>query len=226
MKVAVFAAHPDDEILGCGGTIARHVKAGDQVMVVLMGGGIDSRQLDQKDIEDSKNALIHASEQANSLLGVHRLERLDVPDNRADSSDLLSIILKLEPIFQSWKPEIVYTHHPGDLNIDHRMLHESVVTLCRPQPGHFVKKLYFFEVASSTEWQVGAYQRPFVPSHFVCIDDFLDKKIAALSAYTGEMRPWPHARSLDALTHLARWRGASIGVSAAEAFELGRSICL
>ena len=110
------------------------------------------------------------------------------------------------------------------MNVDHRVIHDAVLAACRPQPNALVRELYFFEVASSTEWQVPGSGRSFVPSVFVDISGTLKKKLRALEAYKSEMRPWPHARSVKSLDHLARWRGATIGVEAAEAFMLGRLI--
>jgi LmbE family N-acetylglucosaminyl deacetylase len=141
-----------------------------------------------------------------------------------DSLDRLEVIQEVERIIQGSQPEIVYTHHRGDLNIDHQITHEAVITACRPIPGQPVTKLCFFEVPSSTEWQVPEGLPAFVPNYFVEITDTLGLKLEALRAYRSEIRPWPHARSMEAVEHLARWRGASIGVCAAEAFVLGREV--
>ena len=120
------------------------------------------------------------------------------------------------------QPSTVFTHHPGDMNVDHRCVHEAVVTACRPQPGNLVKTLLLFEVPSSTEWQTPWTAPVFAPNWFVEISQTLERKLAALDVYAAEMRPWPHPRSLQGVEHLARWRGASSGVDAAEAFVLAR----
>lgn len=219
--VLVIAAHPDDEVLGCGGTIAWHASRGDDVHVAIMAQGLFSRGTPA---EAEQTALREACQKANAILGVTSLECFDLPDNRLDSLDLLDIVQKVEALVQRHKPGIVYGHWSGDVNIDHRLLHEAVVTACRPQPGHPVHTLLFFEVASSTEWQIPHSAPAFLPNWFSDISQTLDTKLRALDAYAMEMRAWPHPRSLKALEHLARWRGATVGVDAAEAFVLGRRL--
>lgn len=122
------------------------------------------------------------------------------------------------------RPDIVYTHHSGDVNIDHRIAHDVVIAAVRPQPGNEVSGLYVFETPSSTEWRPPNSAASFMPTHYINISETLDHKMAALRIYASEMRPWPHSRSYQAIEHLARWRGATVGREAAEAFETGRSI--
>jgi LmbE family N-acetylglucosaminyl deacetylase len=141
-----------------------------------------------------------------------------------DSVDLLDVVKSVEEIIEKLQPEVVVTHHAGDLNIDHQITHQAVITACRPQPEQTVKRILSFEVPSATEWQSPDSGCPFVPNWFEDITDALPMKMKALEAYQSEMRPWPHARSIKALEHLARWRGASVGVEAAEAFMLVRNI--
>ena len=225
-KVLVVAAHPDDEVLGCGGTMARHAILGDEVNVLILGEGVTSRDLSRdvnaRDLELSD--LIVAAQKANSSLGVKNLILHQLPDNRMDSVDLLDIVKLVEDAVLRIKPDIVYTHYNNDVNVDHRMVHEAVIVACRPLPGSSVKQLLFFEVASSTECRPVVSSSGFCPNWYVDISAFLDKKIQALEFYAAEMRPFPHVRSFKALEHLARWRGASVGVEAAEAFIIGRGI--
>ncbi|MCI5134726.1 MAG: PIG-L family deacetylase [Candidatus Electrothrix sp. AW2] len=226
-KVLVIAAHPDDEILGCGASIAKRVKQGDSVHTVIMAEGITSREAvrDRNKRASELSQLAAAAKSANETLGVHSLELLNFPDNRMDSVDRLNIIKEVEAIFAIHQPDIVYTHHANDLNIDHRRVHEAVITVCRPQPeSNIVKQLLFFEIPSSTEWQMGYSTPSFQPNWFDDVTDSLAKKMQALEAYQSEMRSWPHARSVEAVSYLAKWRGACIGVEAAEAFSLGRYI--
>lgn len=227
-SIAVIAAHPDDEILGCGGTIARHARAGDQVHVLIMAEGITSRAQvrDRAGASAELSALARAASAANKIVGSASLTQHDFPDNRMDSVDRLDVIKVVEDFLDKHRPAIVYTHHWSDLNVDHRRVHEAVVTACRPLPGHQIRALLFFEVPSSTEWQVPQAAAAFAPNWMVDISDTLEVKLQALRAYESEMRPWPHARSLTAVEHLARWRGASSGVAAAEAFVLGRNIVI
>lgn len=228
MNILVVAAHPDDEVLGCGGTIAKHSQQGDSVNVVILAEGVTSRDT-QRNPEKRKSelsALAKMAYQAGEILGVTSLSLHNFPDNRMDSCDLLDIIKIIETAIKQHHPDIIYTHHPGDVNIDHRCLHEAVVTACRPLPGNQIKTLLFFEVASSTEWQTPNSAPVFTPNWFVDISDTLTIKLKALETYQSEMRPWPHPRSLAALEYLAKWRGSTIGVEAAEAFVLGRNLII
>lgn len=220
-RVAAIVAHPDDEVLGCGGTLRRHVLGGDHVSIIIMADGEMSRDNAATDAPARRKAAAH---QAASILGVPHVAIHDFPDNRLDTVALLDIVKVIESHIAEIKPDRVYTHHAGDVNIDHRRVHEAVVTACRPQPGHPVKTVLSFETASSTEWQLPHAAPPFLPDWFVDISATLEAKLAALRAYDGEMRDWPHARSYRGVEHLARWRGASVGCAAAEAFILGRKI--
>lgn len=222
----VVAAHPDDEVLGCGGTIARHADDGVEVQVLIVAEGATSRQQhrDRIQVGDELSKLALAAQTAGSILGAAGVELLDLPDNRLDSLDRLDLIKQIEERIRCHQPEVVFIHHAGDVNVDHRRLHEAVVTACRPTPGQTVRRLLSFEVASSTEWQPPSSAPVFQPNWFVDISTQWDRKRQALEAYSSEMRAWPHARSIDAVEHLARWRGAQAGVQAAEAFCLLRQL--
>jgi LmbE family N-acetylglucosaminyl deacetylase len=218
-SVLVIAAHPDDEVLGCGGTIARHSAAGDEVHVVILAQGLMARpQAKAEDLE----ALRRAAREAGDTLGVADLTLHDYPDNRLDTIPRLDVTRFIESHIERVLPEIVYTHHRGDVNIDHVRANECTLAACRQIPGQSLRRLLFFEVPSSSEWGPGA--EPFIPNWFVDISRTLDRKAAALRAYASEMRPSPHPRSEEAVTHLARWRGATAGVPAAEAFVLARNV--
>lgn len=230
MNILVVAAHPDDEVLGCGATIAKHAKQGDVVHSLILAEGATSRAV-SRDPEQWKSELSElsiAAHKASEILGAASVTRHDFPDNRMDACELLDVIKVVEQAIDQHQPAIVYTHHSGDVNIDHRRIHEAVITACRPVPEHPVKSLLFFEIPSSTEWQppgsAPGSAPGFAPNWFVNVTETLHLKLQALKAYQSEMRPWPHPRSLQAIEHLARWRGASIGVEAAEAFILGRQI--
>lgn len=225
-RILVVAAHPDDEVLGCGGTIARHVDAGDEVRIVIVAEGATSRQLQRSrsQVANELSELKKAAQTACSILGGTSIEHLNLPDNRLDSLDRLDLIKHTERLIRKHKPEIVYTHHAGDVNIDHRRLHEAVITACRPTPGQTVRRILSFEVASSTEWQPPGSGSAFQPNWFVNITAQWPRKQQALEAYFSEMREWPHARSIRAVKHLAQWRGAQAGVESAECFMLLRNI--
>ena len=198
---------------------------GDEVCIYILADGDTSRYvLKTENPAAVLQAKGEAARAAGDILGASRVILDEFPDNRMDSRDLLEIIRKVEQQIRHLRPDVVYTHHSGDLNIDHRIVHEAVVTACRPQPGNTVKTLLFFEIASSTEWQVPSAGKAFAPDWFVDITETLDAKMQALAKYHVELRPWPHPRSIEAVEHLSRWRGATVGMQVAEAFMLGRHL--
>jgi LmbE family N-acetylglucosaminyl deacetylase len=226
LNVVVVAAHPDDEVLGCGGTMARHVAHGDHVTTIIVAEGSTSRQTSRDRQSDACNlyALKQAALRANAKLGVDDVRFLEFPDNRLDGVHRLDLVKALEQVLSDLQPDCVYTHSAADLNIDHQLVHEAVLTACRPVPGQVTHTILCFEVASSTEWRGASSAAPFVPNWFVDISAHHEAKVLALQEYTTEMRAWPHARSLESLEALAKWRGATIGVGAAEAFQLARHL--
>lgn len=222
--ILILAAHPDDEVLGCGGAIAKLADQGAIVHVAFLADGVFSRAGDVVVRQEELHVRRVAAQKACDILGVRSVSFGDFPDNRMDTVALLDIIKAVEALIAEKQPETVFTHHAGDVNIDHRRIHEAVVTACRPQHGHPVKTLLCFEVPSSTEWQLPCSAPVFAPNWFVDISDTLERKLAALDAYAAELRDWPHPRSRQAVEHLAHWRGAIVGVDAAEAFILGRQL--
>ena len=215
--VLVVAAHPDDEVLGCGGTIARHTAAGDQVHVLFMADGEASRE--EADITQRRLAANNCAD----ALGISERIFLDWPDNKLDSVPLLDVVQSLEPHIRRLNPSIVYTHFSGDLNIDHRVTAQAVMTACRPQPGSLpaLKRILSFEVLSSTEWSMN---ETFVPNYWIDITATIEEKMLALAPYDSEMREYPHTRSYQNVRQLAGLRGASAGVEYAEAFMLLRAV--
>lgn len=224
--IAVIAAHPDDEVLGCGGTLAKMAREGHAVHVLLMADGESSRVSGAgQGIDPGRLAARNAAaEAACKILGCASVEVLTLPDNRLDGLELLDVVKRIEIFVQQHRPGMVLTHHAGDVNIDHCVVHDAVIAACRPQPGHPVKELLFFEVPSSTEWRPPGSAEPFNPNWFVDISATLKTKLDALQAYKSELRAFPHPRSLKAVEALACWRGATVGVEAAEAFVLGRKL--
>ena len=223
--VAVVAAHPDDEVLGCGGVIARHAQQGDSVHVLIVAEGATSRGAtrSREAAYGALTGLAEAAEKANGILGSASVKMLQYPDNRMDSVDLLDVAKSIEAFIEHYGPETVYTHFSGDLNRDHQIVSEATQIACRPVPNSRICELLMFEVASSTGWRSGA-ATAFCPNYFYDISTTLELKLSALSAYVAEMRPWPHARSIEAVNVLAKWRGSSVGLTAAEAFVLERRI--
>lgn len=218
--ILIVAAHTDDEALGCGGTIARHVSEGDSVSAIFIADGVSSRSEANYQDQVKRNS---AAEQARKILGIKENIYINLPDNRLDSIPLIEIIKRIETVIQKLAPNIIYTHHYGDLNVDHRITHQAVLTACRPIPQSSVSEIYAFEVMSSTEW-ASPLAEPFVPNHFVDISGYLDAKLEALRAYQVEMRQSPHSRCVQNIKSLATYRGHAVGRSAAEAFVTLRTI--
>jgi len=225
-KVLVVCAHPDDEALGAAGTLARHSAEGDEVHLLFVSEGVTARDVKcdiparAKEIDERKQM----AEKAARAIRAHRPRFLDLPDNRMDQIELLDIVKLIEAVIIEIAPEIVYTNHANDLNVDHRITHQAVLTACRPLPGALVKTIYAFETASSTEWELAGLGKPFQPTRFVDITPYWKNKRAAIAAYEGEMRPFPHPRSAEAIEAKARWRGAQVGLTVAEAFVIVREI--
>jgi N-acetylglucosamine malate deacetylase 1 len=217
--VLVVAAHADDEVLGCGGTIAKHAISGDKVYVVFMTNGVGSRNAKIDEIKHRKKA----SEEAAKILGVSLTKQFDFPDNKMDTVALLDVIQSIEEVISKLQPEIIYTHHIGDLNIDHQITHKAVMTACRPHPDFCVKEIYSFEVPSSTEWQTPGYS-PFIPNVYIDISEQIEIKRHALEIYSEEMRQSPHSRSIKNVIRLNELRGNFMGAYYSEAFIMLRSI--
>jgi LmbE family N-acetylglucosaminyl deacetylase len=224
-NVLVVAAHPDDEVLGCGGTIPRLVQEGHKVHISVLGEGVTSRypQPDQAD-RALVDALYTCSRRAAELLGAEPPYFCDLPDNRFDSLPLLDIIKAVEGLVERLQPQVIYTHHGGDLNIDHMLACRAVLTATRPVPGCPVKEIYAFEVPSSTEWAFQRLEPAFRPNVFVDISATIEAKLQAMQQYATEVRPFPHPRSPEALQAIARRWGSVVGVEYAEAFELVRLV--
>jgi len=218
--ILVVAAHSDDEALGCAGTMAKHVASGDSVHVLFMTDGVGSR-----DVKGDEEGICRqtASQKAAKILQVSSIKNLEFPDNKMDSVPLLDVTQAVEKVVSEKQPDIIYTHHIGDLNVDHQITHKAVMTACRPQPGLCVREIYAFEVLSSTEWQTPGLL-PFLPNVFVDITEYIDTKRRIIKAYKEEMRQTPHSRSIENIINLTRLRGNTIGVECGEAFVLLRKI--
>ena len=225
MKVLVIAAHPDDEVLGCGGTAARLAQEGHDVHFAILGEGITSRHPQRTDANAAQLDKLHRqSEAAAAKVGVKNVVHDRLPDNRLDTVPLLEIVKIVEGLVDRIKPEVIYTHHRGDLNVDHGIIHRSVLTAVRPVSGQPVREIYSFEVPSSTEWAFQQLEPCFRPNVFVDVTRTLEAKIAAMGCYETEVRQFPHPRSPEALRAIAMRWGSVCGCGAAEAFELVRSV--
>ena len=211
--ILVIAAHPDDEVLGCGSTISI-LSITQPVNLLLLGTGRDHSIA-------GKNKILDCVKRSADILGIQHFDTLDFPDQKYDTVPLIDITQAIEGVVGRCQPEIIYTHYRNDLNKDHRITHGAVMTACRPQPGAAVKKIYSFEVLSSTEWQ---YPFSFNPNVYVPINGALRAKTHAMQLYAEETREAPHPRSIQGIVNLARYRGQQVGVEYAEAFELVREV--
>lgn len=227
MKVLVIAAHPDDEILGCGATAARLVSEGHDVQFAILGEGLTSRHPERSETNSKLLEALHQQAQAAAAkLGVKNVVLHRLPDNRLDSVPLLDVVKIVEGLVDRYTPQVIYTHHGGDLNVDHEVIHRAVLTATRPVAGSPLREIYTFEVPSSTEWAFQRLNQPFRPNVFVEVAGTLEAKIAAMECYESEARKFPHPRSPEALRAIATRWGSVAGCAAAEAFELVRSIRL
>ncbi len=226
-KIMVIVAHPDDEILGIGGTIKKCNNDGSEIIAVILGEGQVSRYNRREDmppgiIEELHNDTVNAA----SIIGYKKVYFADFSDNQFDTVSLLDIVKFVEKVIEEFKPDIVYTHHGGDLNIDHKLTYQAVLTATRPISDtgiHMVNEIYTFETLSSTEWDF-SYNIPFKPNVFVNIVNTIQDKIDAMECYKSELCKFPHPRSIETLKATAMKWGSVIGCEYAEAFELVRKI--
>lgn len=221
MQVLVLAAHPDDEILGPGGTIAKHSSCGDRVTFAFVADACSARYDEPTMQTVRRNALVAAEQ-----LGVNDVLFAGMPDQRLDGLPVLTITQWIEGIMKDLQPQIIYTHHHGDINSDHRVVHEATLTAARPYAAPYVERILCYETPSATEWAAPITAYRFTPNVFVDISDFLEKKLEAMSNYKTELCAFPHPRSLEALRVRAAHWGSTIGVDAAEPFMLAREIQL
>ena len=235
MKVLVIAAHPDDEVLGMGGTIKKLTKKGIEVKVVFMATGIFARRSNDyvnkakydvnkkttKTMSKQMSDLRRDAKKALRLLGVRNIEFFDFPDNEMDIISNLEITKKIEQLINQYKPDSIFTHTQHDINVDHRAIFNATITASRPNKKFNVKEVISFEVPSSSEWN---FNSNFTPNIFVDISKELSFKLKAMKAYTNEIQDYPHPRSIKALDVIAKRWGTVSGFLAAEAFCLVRQL--
>lgn len=223
-NILVFVAHPDDELLGEGGTIRRLVNEGAVAHAVILAEGSTSRANTREESDfGSLEELQNDARAASHEIGYASIDFCGFPDNRMDEVDLLDIVKVVSKYVDLYQPDTIFTHHHGDLNIDHRLTCEAVLTACRPVGSYCVKRIFAFETPSSTEWNY-TYQDPFLPNVFFDISSTLEAKISGISKYRTESANCPHPRSPESLKSLAEYRGSNVGVALAEAFMLLREI--
>ena len=234
MNVLIIAAHPDDEILGMGGTISKHTSQNDDVTIIYMATGITARRelsndkheiknipkITQQQWQKEINQLRIDAKKSAKLLSVKNVKFYDFPDNEMDGIQLLKVVKIIEKEIKETKPDRIYTNHYGDLNVDHKVVSNAVLTACRPS-SFLVKEIFCFEVLSSTEW---SYPYNFSPNYFSNIEKHLTQKVNAMKSFKSELKKFPHPRSLENIRNVAARWGSVCGFKAAEAFEMIRKI--
>jgi LmbE family N-acetylglucosaminyl deacetylase len=222
-KVLIVAAHPDDEVLGCFGTVARLIKQGYEAYTLILGEGKTSRD-ESRMVENKKDeieVLNSEIQKANDIIGVKKVFVESFPDNRFDSVDLLDIIKVVSKVKEEVKPDIIFTHYEHDLNIDHQITYKAVITATRPMEDEPVSEIYSFEILSSTEWN---YPLSFSPDTYFDISDTIDLKLDAMKEYESELCQYPHPRSIDGIELNAKYHAMRVGKRYVEAFKTIRAI--
>ncbi|MDF1876192.1 PIG-L family deacetylase [Sulfurimonas sp. SAG-AH-194-I05] len=222
-KILIVASHPDDEVLGCFGTVARLIKEGYEAYTLILGEGKTSRD-EQRILKNRKEdieVLNTEIQKANDIIGIKKVFIEKFPDNRFDSVDLLDIVKVISRVKEEVQPDIIFTHFENDLNIDHRITYQAVLTATRPMQDEYVKEIYSFEILSSTEWN---YPLSFSPDTYFDISDTIDLKEQAMQEYTSELCEYPHPRSLEGINLNAKYQGMRVGKQYVEAFKLVRLI--
>lgn len=227
-KILVVVAHPDDELLGLGATMNKLITENNVIThVVILGEGITSRS-NSRDLKQWEKELATHKENivnAQKAIGYHSISTYDFPDNRFDSVALLDIVKVIEKEKEQFNPDVIFTHHGGDLNIDHQRTFEAVMTACRPMEHEGVKAIITFETPSGTEWRANTDPRHFLPNFFMSVSsENIESKIAGMECYEFESRTFPHPRSPEALRIQSQRWGIAIGVNYAEAFNIVRMI--
>ena len=218
-RLLVFAPHPDDEILGCGGTIIKNIQQGNEVYVCVVTRGyppyFDIERIN-KNVEDAVAC--------HQFIGIKKTFFLDFPAVQLESVNRFDLNGKVLDVVKEVMPDEVYIPHYGDMQKDHQMISEATMVVVRPKSGHRVKKVFAYETLSETEWNIPHCSNTFIPNVYHDISDYLDKKIEAMRMYRSQLSDFPNPRSLDAITSLAKYRGSTVLAEAAEAFMLIREI--
>lgn len=223
-KILVISAHPDDEVLGCGGTIAKHSLSGSIVEQIFISDGESAREIiSNKNKKKKIHYRLNAAKKAAKILGIKNTTSINFPDNKLDSIPMLEIVKEIEKKIFKFKPKVIFTHSDLDLNIDHQIVSRAVMTACRPINNLSVKEIYFFEVLSSSEWSYKS-KKSFIPNYFVDISKTINIKIKAFKSYKKEIKKFPHSRSIEGIRILSQYRGMMAGIKNAESFFMKRKI--
>lgn len=220
MKILVFAPHPDDEIIGCGGTIARHVAGGDEVRVCVMTSG--RPPIYEITCAQWPHNLYPEIEASHKMLGISHTYYLQFPAAMMDDVPRYEMNGKVSELIQDYKPDIVYMPHFGDLQKDHELTTEAIMVAARPKYAHKVRSVYAYETLSETEWNIPHLKNSFIPNVYIDVSDELEVKLRAMSCYQSQLSDFPNPRSIEAIEALAKIRGSTMCCKAAEAFMLIR----
>lgn len=224
MKVLVIAAHPDDEVYGMGGTIAKLASENNEVHVLIITDGCITQYRDKPNLEEIIAKKKKEAENANKTLGVRKVHYGNLPDMRLDSISHVEINSIIEKVIKDVRPEVVFTHFYGDVNLDHQIVYKSTLVATRPIPGQPVKELYCYKVPSSTEWSPQIITSIFMPNVLVDISEYYTKKEQAIKMYQTELRDYPHPRSIEYVKKCDGAAGIKFGINFAEEFMLLRKI--
>ncbi|RPF38091.1 PIG-L deacetylase family protein [Streptomyces sp. TLI_185] len=217
--VLVLAAHPDDELLGVGATLARHVRSGDEAHAVVLSEGASSRSR-----QGLAEQLAKSANRAAEVLGLSSIDGWSLPDQRLDAIPLIDVVQRVEEVVDALRPDIVYTHFPGDVNTDHGIVARAAWTACRPYVLPELRRFAVFETPSSTEWAWPVDSAAFAPCLYADVTDTLEVKLEAMACYDTELRDYPHPRSLRALQERAAYWGSRVGRLAVEPFQVLREV--
>ena len=224
-RILVVAAHPDDEVLGMGGTIAKLADNGAEIKLLIVTDGSSSQYRGNPDLPAIIEAKKEETARSSAILGIREILYGGLPDMRLDVTPHIQINQAIESVVDAFRPDAVFTHFFGDINADHRRVCESSLVACRPTPSQSVRRLYLYSVPSATEWNAPAPASVFSPNAFFDISGpFADAKYRAIACYKTELRPFPHPRSIQALRISDSAEGLRVGLSAAESFMLVRSV--
>lgn len=218
-RVLVVTPHPDDEVLGCGGTMVKHASRGDEVYLCVV-----TKTYAPEWAEDETRERKEEVHRVNEILGVRKTYFLNLPTVKLDTIPQKELNDLISQMVNEVQPEVVYIPHQGDVSKDHRLVFEAAMVATRPKPNLTIRKVLCYEVLSETEWAAPFEESAFIPNIWTKISGVLETKLKAMSAYKSELKEFPHPRSLEAITTLAKMRGANVGVDAAEAFMLVREI--
>jgi LmbE family N-acetylglucosaminyl deacetylase len=216
MKVVVISAHPDDEALGCGGTLLKHKSNGDDISWIIVTNVFESHGFSKERVASRQQEIKKVAD----MFGFSSVHNLNYPTMSLDSTSLNTLIPKISEVFNEIKPEVIYVMNRSDAHSDHRITFEAVAACTKSFRYPFIKKVLMYECLSETEFAPALLEKAFIPNYFVDITSFFDQKVSIMKVYESELAEHPFPRSLKNIEALAIFRGASVGVVYAEAFQL------